>query len=446
MKKLEKNEKGITLMALVVTIIILLILAAVTVRLTLDDKGVISEAREAVNEWDKVSSDEEGQLSKLASDMRKLRNRTTGENTGEGGEVSGGDTGKSITEITGNELDNTETKDKNGNKIVIPAGFKPLNPEDDVTKGIVIEDESAGDETSKGNQYVWIPVSHVNGEKINTIKDSSGVEHTIELARYTFDIGTLNSSTKTYNGTGKILTKITDGSEVDTYYKEETEENKTSSSYSRAIAEDIEAFKSSVSANGGYYIARYEAGDPNTSSRTTNSSQAIIPVFRDNQIVYNYITQLNASTLARGLYDNQQMNYISDLINSYAWDTTIVYMQEFSGDRDYSKEVGMGSAFSINKTGKIEDSEGNKDVRCNIYDMSSNLFEWSTETNTHYSTRCTLRGGRSGCYYTAFRTGNGTDSLKHNLYGFRRYFIHFINIIKNSKWAILAIFFSFCPF
>lgn len=91
MKKFLKREKGITLMVLVVTIIILLILATVTVKLALDDKGVLSEAREAVNEWDRVSADEENQLSKLANDMKKLRNETIG--NGSSGEESGGNEG-----------------------------------------------------------------------------------------------------------------------------------------------------------------------------------------------------------------------------------------------------------------------------------------------------------------------------------------------------------------
>ena len=221
-KKLGKKEKGITLMVLVVTIIILLILATVTVKLSLDDKGVLSEAREAVNEWDRVSTDEEGQLSKLAKDMKELRNGSTGNGSSGGNEEKPEGTRKPITGVTGNETENTEAQDKNGNKIVIPAGFKVVNPEDDITKGIVIEDVSANDETSKGNQYVWIPVSHVNGEKINIIKDSSGNEHTIELARYTFDIGTFNSTTNIYSGTGAIVTKVTDGSTIG-FYKEETE-------------------------------------------------------------------------------------------------------------------------------------------------------------------------------------------------------------------------------
>ena len=121
---------------------------------------------------------------------------------------------KELSEVTGMETENTEVQDKNGNKILIPAGFKVVNPEEDVTKGIVIEDVTAGDSTSKGNQYVWIPVTHVNGEKINTLRDDRGNEHIIELARYTFDVGTLDSSTNKYNGTGNITSKLIDGSAI----------------------------------------------------------------------------------------------------------------------------------------------------------------------------------------------------------------------------------------
>ena len=148
MKKIKDNVKGITLMVLVVTIIILLILATVTVKLALDDKGVLSEARQAVNEWDRVSTNEESQLSKLANEMRKVRNGTTGSGSSAGNEEKPDETRKPITGVIGNEKENTEVQDKNGNKIVIPAGFKVINPEDDVTKGIVIEDVSANDESS----------------------------------------------------------------------------------------------------------------------------------------------------------------------------------------------------------------------------------------------------------------------------------------------------------
>ena len=414
--KRRGKEKGITLMVLVVTIILLLILATVTIKLALDDKGVLSEAKEAVNEWNRVSAEEESELSKLANDMRKLRNGTSG-NESSGGNTGGTEkpTNKPLTEIIGSETENIETKDINGNKIVIPAGFKVINPEEDVTKGIVIEDISANDEISIGNQYVWIPVSHVNGEKVNTIKDSSGSEYRVELARYIFSYGVVG-------------TKVIDGSMIQNKYSnkfvEETEEEHAESNYSNRIAKNINKFKESVKNNGGYYIARYEAGDSiSTGERMMNASQTYIPIFKKNQTTYNYITQPNAAMLVRNLYSNQSKNYTSDLVNSYAWDTAIIFIQEFSGDSDYSQQSKIQAKLA--KTGMSIDGRNNNDIRCNIYDMAGNVDEWNTETYIHFSNNCVRRGDSyisSNSEGTTSRT-SGTTSSTSDSTGFRRNYI-----------------------
>ena len=44
---LKKTEKGITLVALVVTIVVLLILAGVSINLVLGNNGIIAKAKEA---------------------------------------------------------------------------------------------------------------------------------------------------------------------------------------------------------------------------------------------------------------------------------------------------------------------------------------------------------------------------------------------------------------
>ncbi len=46
-----KNQKGITLVALVITIIVLLILATVAITMAVNSDGLFSKANEAVNEW-----------------------------------------------------------------------------------------------------------------------------------------------------------------------------------------------------------------------------------------------------------------------------------------------------------------------------------------------------------------------------------------------------------
>ena len=58
MKKLKKQVKGITLIALVVTIIVLLILAGVAINLTIGDNGLFNRAENAAETWDEASKKE----------------------------------------------------------------------------------------------------------------------------------------------------------------------------------------------------------------------------------------------------------------------------------------------------------------------------------------------------------------------------------------------------
>ena len=60
-----RNKKGITLVALVVTIIVLLILAAVSINLVLGDNGIITRARQSKDETQKESAIEEVNLAWL---------------------------------------------------------------------------------------------------------------------------------------------------------------------------------------------------------------------------------------------------------------------------------------------------------------------------------------------------------------------------------------------
>ena len=58
MKKLKKQVKGITLIALVVTIIVLLILAGVAINLTVGDNGLFRRAQNAADTWQETSERE----------------------------------------------------------------------------------------------------------------------------------------------------------------------------------------------------------------------------------------------------------------------------------------------------------------------------------------------------------------------------------------------------
>ena len=77
MKKVIKNnmlkkECGITLVALVVTIIILLILAGVTLNIALSENGIFEKAKEALEKYKKAEEDEKNVLDNLAEQLKDI--------------------------------------------------------------------------------------------------------------------------------------------------------------------------------------------------------------------------------------------------------------------------------------------------------------------------------------------------------------------------------------
>lgn len=248
--------------------------------------------------------------------------------------------------------------------------------------GIVIED-------NEGNQFVWIPVGNV--------KNKDGSTNNIQLARYTFDI-TLDIDTYEVGGTGAVKQTILDGSGLkDDYseYEDEYEylEDSTSETPQKMNAKNIEEFKTKSKAIGGYYLARYEASK-GEGDKVKSKSAA----------VWNVISHTKAAMKAREMYDSNCFE--SDLVNSYAWDSAIVFIQTYSGDSDYSKEVG---STTIKNTGT------SLDKRCNIYDMASNAEEWTTETYTRDYYGATTRSR----IYTSFRGGGYATDFIANEISFR---------------------------
>ena len=85
MKRQKLREKGITLIALVVTIIILLILAGVTLSLSISQNGLFSRAQNAVDRYKKAQTDEEEMVKNMAAEIEKMG---SGNNSGNDEEES----------------------------------------------------------------------------------------------------------------------------------------------------------------------------------------------------------------------------------------------------------------------------------------------------------------------------------------------------------------------
>ena len=434
-----KEAKGITLIALVITIIVLLILAGVTIATLTGDNGILKKAGDAKTQTEQAKADENLKIAIAGSygtdgklnlkDLKdNLKNQGILTNSNEFPlEVTVNGEKKKI-DANGNIIgsiqslktkgtvfnDTTTLEDTYGNQVTIPKGFKIADDSaTEVTGGIVIEDATYTN--TIGSQFVWIPVG--TGE--NAIKKANKETVEIELGRYNF----------TKNSDGTITTSEYSGS-----YTEDTTASHDSSR-GNAIAKDIEKFKTSANSNHGYYIGRYEAGvvDYNSSVSTSNSNNEtnwtgytgdnIKLVCKKEQQVWNYVTQNKASELSRNMYGSEA-KVTSDLINSYAWGTAIVFIQQCgteSNSSTYSHTVGQSSTSTPQTTGtNILKATSKVDKQCNIFDMAGNCFEWTTETSSNSYNPCVTRGGTydNSSGHTNYHTNSNT-SYANSYHSFR---------------------------
>ena len=405
MKGKTKQQKGITLIALIITIVVLLILAVVAIS-SIQNDGILHYAQNATDNWNRAERNEQETLGDY---LNYITNMGSGNgNTSGYEEVT---LAFAITDDMYERTENSQTKDIYGNIIKIPAGFKILVDETtvytgvtdiDVGKGIVIIDEA-------GNEFVYVPVG-----EIKTATDTKP----ITLARYEFDI-TINMSTGTIEGTGgpkengthtsatyeltdPLLTVMTQVQGVDNpVFVEGTIADIDDQDKGYALS--ISDFYSKASS--GYYIGRYEARTTNSTARTSNSDLTAVTTNKANA-VYNYITQLDATDKCQGMYTNKP--FATDLVNSFAWDTAIAFIQSFEDeDSDYSMKTSVNTG-TLLTTGTV--GAETEDKVCNIYDMASNCIEWSTETCSLEVGPCTPRGGSyyDSNVYTSFRFYGGT--------------------------------------
>ena len=370
MKKILKNKKGITLVALVITIVILLILAGISIS-TLTNTGIFEKAKDAKEK----SEAEEKQQSETLDSYEKELNKYTSDN---------------LEENIGVKFEkNTELHDKNGSKIIVPAGFKVVNTDDlTVEKGIVVED-------SKGNQYVWIPC---------TTEDSKSQ---LQFKRTEWDVE------------DDIGTKASKD-ELTLTCPENYSDNGLTYAVVNEIVAQVKAEKDSVRRNGGYYIGRYEVGDENGTA-----------VIKADQTPMASIIWSTAYSKAKGIGGGPGAT--TYLCSSYAWDTAINFIQN-NGFPNYAK--AREDSYNENWADKnVKDSKGNiikaankaeslltgkTTPKCNIYDMGGNVIEFTTEVMPSTSEPAVFHGGDYyGNVYPAGQRIDGSTSGATSRLGFR---------------------------
>ena len=369
----EKFNQGITLVALVVTIVVLLILAGVSLNLVLGENGIISKAREASTKTVQAQQNSEIEMNLLE---QELANATKEPDPAEGVKMPTGFYYVGGTKTSGIVIsDNVNDKDKYKNKAVVGTDLL-------------------------GNQYVWIPcTTDSTSSKLQYARTEWGVEEDgDDNSRAIKDELTLTDASVTY-------------SDADTA-------NGINADVSKEIVAQIKAEKTSVAKYGGYYIGRYEVGK--------NGDTAVV---KYNQTPYASITWSTAYGLAKKIITNSEAT--SYLCSSYAWDTAVNFIQNNSTAKNYATSI---EGFNGNWNPQaVKDPSGNvikpagtsqqlntglTTQFCNIFDMGGNEAEFTTELNPGTSETVVLRGGYYGDGPAGYRWDHDSGAADIG-YGFR---------------------------
>ena len=411
-KMITKNNKGITLIALVITIIVLLILAGVTIAALEGDNGIVTRAKEAVKKTKTAQEEELKQLDEFEKMLKDIENPKVESN-----------------------FTNVNAADTN------PAGVVPENStvvEADASKGIVIKDKN-------NNEWVWIEVpkttvfTGLTIDTTNTLTEQNYTDIKNKLIAYA-GVYRNGSASQTrsdwtdewYSGCGLISDEYT-------------------AAYTKMLK--------SVYAYGGFWVGRYEAGiegsiDDVSKARTSHLTVTIgtspKAISQKDAIPYNYVYCSEAQALAKEMTPNSK--YTSSLMFGIQWDLVCKYLGAKGGlsvadinsnstswgnyknvtrtiSSDKAKQTtndgstwtaitGTKPASSVLLTAGASE-ETNK---MNIYDFAGNEFEWTLEKTSDSYHPCAYRGGYyngAGSYCPAsFR--NSYDTTDSNVgVGFR---------------------------
>lgn len=345
---------------MVITIIVLLILAGVSIAMLTRENGILAQAQKAKEKTEEATEEE----------LRKL---TTLEAS-------------------------TNVQNTIYNGVTIPAGFavSKVKGENTVENGLVIIDKN-------GNEFVWVPV---DGENLKYEKHTYSIQE-IDDSDTMADTNNGNWITQRYR-------KYTDW--IDNGGNEE-----------------------SVRKYGGFYVARYEAGVPETANfyakddgdlyytENTEISKNVTtytPVSKKGVQVWNYINQENAEIVSSKMYEDS-ISVQSNLIDGYAWDTITQWLYNSGYNITDSRVWGnyLSTAFNFSGLYAIHGTEiekptiaqtydkGNvtkkqniyletatgvteRNKANNIYDFGGNLFELTTEKKEEEEDMSvTVRGG-----------------------------------------------------
>ena len=410
--KIKKKEVGITLIALVITVIVLLILAGVTIAALSGDNGILTRAKEAKEKTEQAQDNE----SKILSNMENI--------------------------LESYKFENINTADTN------PAGAMPSDGtilENDANKGIVIKDKNE-------NEWVWIEVPKT------TVFTDLSIDTTQELTEQNYN--DIKNKLVTYAATYRKGSATQNENWTDEWYAKDGEVLVTESTANLTDVQkkltngcgltyneykiEYQKMLKSVYTYGGFWIGRYEAGiegsiEDVSKARTAHTDikigQSPKAISQKDAIPYNFIYCSEAQDLAKEMTPSS--SYTSSLMFGIQWDLACKFLEVKStlttADIN-SDSTSWGNYSDIERTitgkkAKQSTNDGNswktiteikpargiilstgaseETRKMNIYAFAGNEWEWTLEhAISNDNNLCAFRGGS---YYNL---GNG-DSAAH---------------------------------
>ena len=359
-----KKNKGITLIALVITIIILLILAGVSIAMLTGNNGILTQAKLAKENTEAAKEQEEKDFDKINS---YINEKTIKDNY----------------------------TDRNGDKATIPEGFSVDKTENVISKGLIVHGPDKANEDN-GSEFVWVPVPDINSMaqcstaggscnlqlendvlKCKTHNDNEeivGKLYSKNLYKHDID----SSPNIVYNPDKGIREPAvtTESNNVDVDSDSKVDNNDVFSLESLKI--DYKNMAASVAKYSGFYVGRYETSLSNATKNeakdgTAQSKSGVIPTSANNVATLKWY----------GLYKIQNKTYTgtnnsveSSMIWGSQYDRIINWVKE--GEE---KEKTIDKTFG-NKNGSVTITGDNNyiiDSLNNIMDLGGNLYEWTLE-------------------------------------------------------------------
>ena len=380
-KQERREEKGITLVALVVTIIVLIILAGVTLNIVLDNDGIINKAKQAADDYENAQREEQELLGQIEKYLNPLI---------PDGYVASSVPGENIV----------------SSGLVIYEGDEPVT------------EENHEESMLNRNQYVWIPVDDINSmvmcssntgesicnlvydEETNTL-ECTNPEHASTATNL---VGRLYTSTSTTDGDNTIYSYTMDFTKKDQTYDSNGyhEPNTVSSDASNSLTieqlkSDFTAMAKSVAKNGGFYISRYEVGGNGESKK---NQKVLTAASSDGS---NYL----GANMWYGLYNTiRKIDENKQMIWGCQYDQVIKFIGEEA--QVGHKERNLTATHDLSGQNEL-------DKMNNVYDLEGNYREWTLE---NYSDIRVIRGSNFGgindgkfypASYRALTYGNPTD-------------------------------------